>query len=266
MTSGPWGIDPWGVSPWGAGTLVSVVRCAPLTTHSVYIQLAAPPVAESVIGVGDALNPASWFVQRDDLTKTWTVIGVRLISPAEYELRTRTALENVRRTHRAGSTVLRNPAGVMIEAPYYQTFLGVAADTNVRLAPTGAYDLANQPAGLSDGGGTLVVLSGGNYARIQGPEFFKKLILRRLTTTPGSYFHIDKNDYGIGLKIKQPLRASNLIAFQTAVEQEMIKEPGISSCEASARLEPGGILFLSIKVTTQQGQSATVTIDGSNNG
>lgn len=261
--SGPWGISPYGLGTWGAGDPVTIVRCTPLSTHSVYVQLAAPALAESVIGVGDALNPASWFVKLDDLSKTWTVIAVRQISVVEYELRVSRALENVRKTHRAGSEVLRNATGLMCAAPYYQTFLGVVSDRNVQASPTGSYDLANQPAGLSDGGGTLVVLSGGGYARIQGPEFYKKLVLRRLTTTPGAYFHISKDDYGIGLQIKRPIRTSELIAFQTQIELEMLKEPGISSCEVKATLIAGGGLILQISVKTKTGSSATVSIEGS---
>lgn len=263
MTAGPWGISPFGLGSWGAATLVSVVRCTPLTTHSIYVQLAAPPIAESVIGNGDALNPASWFVKLDDDSRTWTVIAVRQISVVEYELRVNRALMNVRKLHKAGSFVLRNGIGSLIEAPYSASFLGVVADTDILASPTGSYDLANQPAGFSDSGGTLTVLSGGNYARVQGPEFYRKLVLRRLSTTPGAYFHIARDDYGMGLQIKRPLRISELIAFQTQVEMEMLKEPGISSCVAQATIIPGGGLSLKISVKTKNGEPATVTVEGS---
>ena len=54
-------------------------------------------------------------------------------------------------------------------------------------------------------GGSLRIGADGDYVADEGTELMKKLILRRLLTPKGAFFHLP--DYGYGLAVKEPTPA-----------------------------------------------------------
>lgn len=79
--------------------------------------------------------------------------------------------------------------------------------------------------------GMLEIESGGDYASMTGAELIKKLILRRLTTKPGDFFHLP--NYGIGLREKEPLPVSDLRKLAKAIEVQVAQEPEVGAVKAT---------------------------------
>lgn len=241
-----WGLGMWGLDVWGTDPNLYFSSAVAVTTHSVLVTLSNDAVSDSPIAPGDALNPRSWEVSRTDNSYTWTVIGVLEYAARRYQLFLRTALQSVNRAHKVRSTTLRTPAGLLISAPYEVNFWGVFPTTAI-----------NEPVGPSDFLTTDVLYGGlqtteaGSYARIWGDDVIKKMVYRRLTTMPGSYFHIPEGDFGVGLKIKEPIRGSSLPALKVRIEMELLKEPGVIGAKVGLESIAGGGLTIRAKVQTQ---------------
>ena len=104
MSGGAWGLGTWGLGPWGGlaglgGGILSFVSAYATSTNTVLVQLAAPPLAQSAVGVGDALNPVTWSVVQDDTGFVFTVIAVLEVAPDMFELRTLEKLGSWLSTH-----------------------------------------------------------------------------------------------------------------------------------------------------------------------
>lgn len=106
--------------------------------------------------------------------------------------------------------------------------------------------------------GTLTIDSGGDYASESGPAFVRKLILRRLTTKPGEFFHLP--NYGLGLREKEPLPVNNLRALAKAIEQQVALEPEVSAVKANLSYAANAaILYVKVQAQLRQtGQQLVV--------
>lgn len=244
---GEWGFDYWGTSP-----LLTMQSAVATTTHSVTVTLSQPVRARSPISAGDALNPRTWTVTRVDNSQLFVVIGVLKVTARRLMLFLRTALSSYNRTHRVRATGLISTSGILISAPYEVDFRGVLATTRVN-EPTGPYDLFTTDI---VGGGLLTTEAGG-YARIYGDDVVRKMIYRRLSTMPGSYFHLTQDEFGVGLKIKEVLRGSSLPALKVKIDQEILREPGVLGVTTALSLS-NGVLQIKANVRTASGNTETI--------
>lgn len=245
-----WGLDLYATSPWGGsvkGTGIHVVSARALSTRQVEVVLsdAAQHIANTV--PGDALNPATWTVQRLDTTAFLNVVSVEVVTASTYVLTCIQNFGSVMVTHRVGSTTLLDAAGGVVRSPQSADFLGILAadvvsiDAAVAVRRLAARDLANPPATTAVAvGGTLQILSGGDYASVTGAELVRKLIIRRLTTIPGEFFHLPT--YGGGVKVKEPISPGDLVALKATIEAQVLKEPEVQSASASLSLSADGVL------------------------
>lgn len=246
------GLDSWGLdSFWGADPSLYLQSAVASTTHSVTVTLTQPVKARSPISPGDALNPSSWTVTRVDTSAEFVVIGVRKLTSRRYTLYLRTALSSFNYVHRVRATELMTPGGILISAPFETDFRGVLATTRTN-EPTGPFDLRSS----NIIGGGLVTNEAGGYQRIYGDEVIRKMIYRRLSTMPGSYFHLTEDEFGVGLKIKEVLRGSSLPALKVRVEQEIQREPGVLGVSTELSLS-NGTLIIKAKVRTAAGTTET---------
>lgn len=246
MSGGEWGLGEWGLDIWGATAELTLESAVAATTHSVLVTLSAPPLADSPIGPGDALNPGTWAVARDDASYTWTVTGVERITDRRFLLYLRTALQSANRVHTVGSTTLLSSARLLIVAPYTINFRGVLPATDVT-EPMGPSDFESTNV---DAGG-LRTTEAGSYARVYGDDVVRKMVLRRITTMPGSYFHIAPPEFGQDLKSKERIRASSLPALKLRLDNEIAKEPGVVNAATTLSLE-NGLLRIRAKVQTSE--------------
>jgi phage baseplate assembly protein W len=92
-----------------------------------------------------------------------------------------------------------------------------------------------------------------------GADLVRKLIMRRLTTNKGEFFHLP--NYGISLPFKLPIPTAQLIKLKTEIESQVKLEPDVSNVRATVSLDPQGILFISISATySPSGQTFQVPI------
>ena len=110
-------------------------------------------------------------------------------------------------------------------------------------------------------GGSLKTNEAGGYVRVYGDDLIRKMVIRRLVTMPGAYFHIAPSDFGQDLKIKEPLRVSSLSTMKVQIEEEIRKEPGVIGAVANLSLT-GGILTIKARIQTDSGETE-VTIGAS---
>lgn len=240
------GLGEWGLDIWGAAAELTLESAVAATTHSVLVTLSAPPLAESPIGTGDALNPGTWEVARDDRSYIWTVTASERITDRRFLLYLRTALQSANRVHTVGSTTLLSTARLLITAPYTIDFRGVLPATDVT-EPLGPFDF--ESTNINAGG--LRTTEAGSYARIYGDDVVRKMVLRRITTMPGSYFHIAPPEFGQDLKSKERIRASALPTLKLRIDNEIMKEPGVVAASSALSLEEG-VLKIHAKVQTNE--------------
>lgn len=256
MTQG-WGVSEWGLSEWGVsgGTDLFLEGAAAISERQVLVALSIPPLATSPIGVGDALNPATWSIERLDTQFFFTILAVEQTSATLYTLYTLEKFGNVLIDHRVATTSLLDTSMVPLTSPKNALFAGCKA-AQTKATPAAQGDLASVQLAASSLEGVLQVLPGGDYLLQSGSSLLRKLIYRRLTTTRGAFFHLP--EYGSGLKVKEPVNPANLPAMQADVERAISLEPEIERASVRITLSPG---ILTVVVTAKlRKENAEVTL------
>ena len=71
---------------------------------------------------------------------------------------------------------------------------------------------------------TLQVSSSGDYAEDSGDTLLRKLVIRRLLTRPGGFFHLP--DYGLGFDLKKPPPlAGDVAKLKARIAAQVMLEP-----------------------------------------
>jgi len=227
MASLGWGLDPWGLGSFGSlpGPLF-LVSASALSTRTVRVVVSVPPIAlDDLPDVGDALNPATWVISRPGFV--YTTAHIMAVDSVTFDITVVEAFGAAAVVHTVSSTTLEKPTREFIEAPLSLTFAGVVssdeASPQAKLTKRRyvSQDLANPYVD-----GTLVMSPAGDYQLVSGAEMVKKLILRRLTTPKGGFFHLP--EYGIGLAVKEPVITSSLILLRREIERQILLEPDVA--------------------------------------
>lgn len=251
MTELGWGLGEWGLSPYGTDPNLLLESAVAITTHSVMVTTSRSLRISSAIALGDALNPATWTVSRVTTGAAYTPTLVQKLSERRVLITLREPLASWNYYHRVGSTTLQAANLVLVSAPYYLDFRGVLS-TTATSEPDGIFDLFTSDVV----GGSLQTTEAGGYARVYGVDVIRKLIFRRLTTMPGSFFYLSDSEYGVGLKIKGILRTHSLAALQREITDEIAREPGV--IEVKVRLSLGsGVLSIHVRARTDLGEVET---------
>jgi len=246
-----WGIAPWGLGSWGFGSVAvgSLYSAFAISTHRVRVYLTADVAARSSINVGDALNPDTWLLQTlnsdDSVRSEFTVLQVVAIDAARgFDLYTAEPLLNWHVRHRVTAVGLLTPTGVEIIAPRYLDFVGVALPASSALAQ--GVDL-REDAYVATG---IPATSGGDYATHGGKELLRKMVVRRLTTSTGAFFHLDS--FGLGIRVKEPVRSGgDLVRLKVAIEAQLAQEPDVVSAKATLSLTALGVLNIQLMIRMQ---------------
>ena len=110
----------------------------------------------------------------------------------------------------------------------------------------GRFDLANPQTGRDAGNeplGTFSITEIGDIRNDTGREYLRKRIYRRLSTTPGGFFHLP--NYGLRPEDKELVTLTTLRRLQNNIEAQVLEEPDVLSVSATlARLAPGVIAVL----------------------
>lgn len=242
---GGWGSSPWGGSPWGTGVYsasIHVASAVAVSVKCVRVALTAEPAHVSAFAIGDALNTATWTVTLG--AKTYTVISIAPTgSVLEWDIFVLEPFAGYPSVHRVRSVTLRGVSGALISIPDYADFYGVAIAAGVPTQAT-LRDIKNPQVPNSPVGGTLEITSAGDYASVSGDALVRKLIHRRLTTSPGEFFHLPQ--YGLLPQLKSTPTASDLVRLKAEVERQTRNESEVVAAQADVSLTAQGQLRISV--------------------
>jgi hypothetical protein len=254
--AGRWGTDSWGTSPWGGiattGPDFGLVYAA--GDRFVHVEFSAPPQAVSPNAPGDALNPATWSIVGTTTGRVFTVLGVKRISATVFEIFVLEEFDPHFADIQLSTSTLRNAAGITIGAPLEASFRGVRLEATSTIEKrtvvkgNAARDFANPPTPNSPVGGAFEIDSGGDYELATGAPLLRKLILRRLVSSPGDFFHLP--GYGVGLRQKEPLPVNDIRALKRVIENQVSLEPEVEAVQANVSLG-SNTLFIQLLVKTR---------------
>jgi hypothetical protein len=253
VTIGDWGTEEWGLGEWGgvagsgAGAL-SIASALAVTTNTVQVTVTYPPLAQSAIGNGDALNPATWQVT-DSLGNTYTVMAVSELNSEVFLLQTLEAFQSWQITHTVTSTTLIDANNNPIGTPDSANFAGVQA-ASLPLTNSGVvdFDLANPQTPVNGIPGVMRTTAAGDFDTVAGAALAEKLIYRAITTQTGGFFHLP--DYGFGITIKQNVTPAKLARLKADLIQTVENIPVIAAADVSISFDnSSGIMTV---ITTAQ--------------
>jgi len=245
MTDG-WGQDQWGNEQWGSVTPLpplALDSAVAISTKEVRVELNREPQTISPTIPGDGLSPATWVLQRLDTAFLFSVVSVKQEGPTTLVVSVLQDFGSEKVTHRISSTTLLDSDGNVITASSLNEaeFLGLLAAeakdevAKARQRTNAVRDIANLPTPASEldeqFGGTLIINSAGDYELESAPHLIKKLIVRRLITRRGDFFHLP--DYGVGLNVKEPLPVSSLQKLRNDIVNQVLQEPEVGEADAT---------------------------------
>lgn len=274
-----WGKDQWGLESWGSAASLdplAIESAVAINTKTVQVTLnrEAQVIASTV--AGDALNPATWVIQRLDTGFFFSVLSIVQISPLVFNVSVLQDFGPSSVTHRILSTTLLASEGSPIAGPPlnqadFAGLLSVAAKderarANQRI--NAVQDVANPPfPTVGDNttiGGTLQIDSSGDYRLESGAPLLRKLIIRRLTTPVGGFYHLP--DYGVDLGVKKLLPAANLIKLRADINRQVQREPEVETSDVQLELGSDNDLTVRVKALLSFGEpldfSFTATSEG----
>ena len=250
-----WGYDDHGLVAYGDALsgAASLRNAKAFSTREVDDTVTNLVTDVNPFAVGDALNPATWQLQRLDTLSFLSVVGVTQVGTYTYRLLVFEEFGPVASTHRVSTTTLLDVGGSIIASPRQVDFLGVldvAQSSNLNKLATrrvAARDLANSQTTTSTLlAGTLQVGADGDYKTVTGPELVKKLIMRRLISTPGDFFHMP--EYGVGLVVKQLVPVSDLTKLKKVIEDQCRLETEVEEAQAALTFDPAkGVLLVAVR-------------------
>lgn len=235
---------------------ITLISAAAQSTNRVRVVTSSEPKHSGISLQGDALNPRTWRVIRDDTGNDLPVGSVIMVNATTYDLVVGEPFGGVMILHYVTTyTLIAIDNTPMVDASW-ATFRGVVAADKTG-SQGGSVDLLNAPVPGSDRlGGTFRVVSG-DYARQSGADLYTKLILRRLLSQKRSFAHLQ--DYGAGLKLKEPMPIGSISRLKAEIERQVRLEPETVDTRVSITLSTSGIELVTIQSTIQS-QSAPVTI------
>lgn len=243
------GVDPYGLGPYGIPGPLRVAGAYAVTTRSVRVFLTREPRNLSATTEGDALNPSTWLISRQDTLDAFTSIAVDRVTAVAFDVTVLELLADRFVTHRVETSTLLDVGGALISPPRSFDFPGVVLARDVARDPAQTRDLTNLPSS-SEGtvSGSLLIGAAGDYETESGMQLLRKLITRRLTTPRGGFFHLPA--YGTGIPLKQPVMLTGLVEIKAEIERQVLREPEIESVEAEVEFDnTTGVLHIVLRGT-----------------
>lgn len=111
------------------GAPLAVTKALAIATNTVQVTLSAPPLAQSPIVAGDALNPATWLVLRTDTNAGFNVMTVVQVSPTVFNVIIFDRFASALVQHQVSAPTMIDPFGNVVGSTVASAiFQGVVAD------------------------------------------------------------------------------------------------------------------------------------------
>jgi len=255
-------------------TTFNVDRALAVGGQVVRVVFSSEPKHKSSSALDDGRNPANYGVTITVGTgATLFCVGVLpnviaypafgVFNPGEYALDVQTDHPLV-----VGLTyqVTAKPAlvsalGLAIGPPYSASFVGAIRPVRTRQIRrrTGLVDLATDP--FQPG---ITVDSSGDWAHHEGLPGTKKRVLRRAMVKKNSFACLP--GYGLATDFKTPATRDNLTSIKTDLAQGVQQEPDVVQSQTSIVMDSRGLLALTIRAKTSDGQDLTASASALPNG
>lgn len=212
---------------------------------------------------GSVLNPSAWIVTRLDTNARLYVLSVGVYSaPLSYDLLLQAPLASNNFQHRVLAAGLRSASGALLSTIDEAGVAGTldrsvsTPERQVVRRRQATQDLRSVPVtSMEQLGGTLFVTSTGDYGLHSGVPFVKKMVLRRLMSAPGDFFHLP--EYGVGLKVKEPLPVQRLVSLRKLIELQLAKEPEIEALSVNlTQYAESNVLLVDVKARVRKTREA----------
>ena len=252
-----WGTGAYGTGGWGAATAtpgLSLDHVYASGTRAVTVVLTGAPLASNPSAPGDARNVATWTIEDVTSGTAFTPTAVATTDdPTAFVISTLEDLGDYTHTHRVTAAALVDSGGNAATPPLSATFTGVQQRAARNDAPTAADDVVDLRAyhvSRNPVGGTLNVNSAGDYQTMGGVELVRKLIIRRLTTRPGEFFHLP--DYGFPFQTADVVRPVELVKLRAALREAVKREPEVKDAGVGLSLDAAnGVLTVTVRAALQ---------------
>lgn len=243
------GISPYGVSPYGFGPslALSITSARAMSIRSLWVVLSAEPLNTSAQRPGDALNPGVWLVIALATGRVLAVRRVLRVSATVYNLILLERLDPHPANHFVSATQLLDPTLTPIVAPTSALFDGIAEQAQPSPKQLVGTDLKYQQPGVYEMTGE------GDYAISDEITVLKKIILRDLSSLPGAFFHLPVGEFGLGVRVSEPIPSTDLVKLKKEVSRRITSYPEIESAEVSISLSGNGVLIIAFRAKTIQG-------------
>ena len=253
-------VGSWGGSTWGGLTVsIALDHAAAVGPKLVDVWLTGVPLAASPFNPGDALNIATWQLVRNDTGAAFTIVNATRVSNLRYRLQVIEPLGSTIVEHTVSTATLRSVTGVLCVPPRSADFFGIDSDAGtpyeVSARPIDIHTAGIVGAAYSLGGG-IVMGEDGDYQTHSGNQLLRKLIVRRIATPKGGFFHLP--EYGFGLPLKLPLRGSRLNELRAAVEEQCMLEAEVAAASCAIVISADGFLLISLKVRRKVGDELQI--------
>ena len=240
-----YGRDFWGVGPWGVAAPTGTFSVEDVFANSertVRVTFTDPALAVGVLGDGDALNPASWAVTVGGTPLTLYTVRDVAGDGRQFELYSYEKFPGYPAQLVVDASAVLSASGGGLVGPGTATIDGAA---QARPQPKeGPADLRNAQTAPGELSGVLVTGSGGGYETERGIPLLRKLIIRRLTTLPGEFFHLP----GYGTELDAKLAVRDPGTLRARVERQVMMEPDVQSVRAAVTIQADGIVRVHLTV------------------
>ena len=257
--TGPWGLGS-GYEPTGAGG-----RTFATGDRSIRVVLNFEPQAQSSTLPGDALNPKTWRVTAPNSGRVLTPLSVVQVNATTFDILTLQLLENAKIDMQLQAVSLRTVQGAPQPTltwvfPGSQLVSNTTPQRQTTAAGLALADIANPQTPNSPVGGTLQITSAGEYKSVTGEALIKKLIIRRLISKRGDFFHLP--DYGAGLRVKDTIPNVDLRKLARELESQIKFEPEVEAASVGlSYTAAASALVVQMKVKLRQlGQEVSVSM------
>lgn len=241
-----YGISPYGTSGYGIPTEMSLGYAFPSSIRRVRVELTSPPRMKSKSVQGDSLNPFSWSVSRLDTLESLFVLLVEPVNSTTFDLYVMKKMGDYPILHEVRAELLFSMGGSEIVNPVSAQFLGLTWPLSTTPDLLVTSDLKYLQPGVFD------VDTTGDYSNITNLEVLKKVILRKITTIPSSFFHLP--EFGIGVRVKEPIPTSSLVELKRQIEIAVLQEPEVVSASVALGFSNSGILLINVAARTRDDQ------------
>lgn len=241
MPTGAYGSSTWG----GVSTSITLDTAVAVSPNTVQVRFSAPPRAGNEFAVGDALNPFSWELTRLDTNDLYTIVSVTRVENTAFRLQTIERLGLPAVQHRLRAIGVRSTMGVLVVPPRYLDFAGIPqVNDGLPADVLRPIDFQASQIGTGNIGSVLSLGPTGDYELTSGIEHEKRLIVQRLITETGAFYHLP--NYGAGLSPKARWSDGTLQMKRAEIIREVSKEPTLSNVTCALELNSAGVLKVDV--------------------